>query len=284
MAEIENNTHAVVAENEPTAPAGITTIAVEEPTTPLTTVQATTDLPATTEQPAKPVPAEDPIGWLTPLGRNAVNKVSYEVLNWVNNTAVDEDKRQPTPGAKKQSTSPMKFLGFLQDGSVLANLANKLQPGAIETVHEGEAAKEKANQTANLENFINFLKNNVGLSDNEVFNPADVQEKRKGGFGAVLSTLIKLAGKAQEQFARGGLDVDYLLQIGKQAVQSNFIQTIINFFKKRPANGHQEKKEQDETIPTPAVNGNENALKEEVNDNKPASAVVDGAGVAVAVQ
>lgn len=53
------------------------------------------------------------------------------MLNWVNKTAVDEDKRQPTPGAKKQSTSPMKFLGFLQDGTVLANLANKLQPGKI---------------------------------------------------------------------------------------------------------------------------------------------------------
>lgn len=148
-------------------------------------------------------------------------------------------------------------------------------------MHEGEAAKEKANQTANLENFISFLKNKVGLADNEVFSAADVQEKRKGGFGAVLATLVKLASKAQERFAQEGLDPEHLIQIGKQAVQSNFIQTIINFFKKRPATVAQDKKEQEEVV---VANGTENTLKEEVNENKPASAVIEGGGVAVAVQ
>lgn len=71
MAEVENSAPAVVAESEPTA--GVTTIAVEETTTPQTTEVATT------EEVTKSAPAEDPIGWLTVLGRNAVHKVSYQV-------------------------------------------------------------------------------------------------------------------------------------------------------------------------------------------------------------
>ena len=80
----------------------------------------------------------------------------------MNTTAEDdESKRTPTPGAKKESTSPKQFTSFLQDGSVLAKLANKLQPGSIETVHEGDDVKDKEKQTDNINNFISFLKDKV---------------------------------------------------------------------------------------------------------------------------
>jgi hypothetical protein len=45
-------------------------------------------------------------------------------------------KNEAPPGAAKQETSPKDFMSYLKDGTILAKLANVLQPNAISTVHE----------------------------------------------------------------------------------------------------------------------------------------------------
>lgn len=90
------------------------------------------------------------------------------MLDWAQHLAVeDEDKRQILPG-KNDAVTKNQFLSFLRDGTLLAKLANRLQPGSIETVHDGEAAKEKTNQESNINAFINFAKEKAGLSDEQV--------------------------------------------------------------------------------------------------------------------
>lgn len=92
------------------------------------------------------------------------------MLEWAQQLAIEEeDKRQMLPG-KSDSVTKNQFLSFLRDGSLLAKLANRLQPGTIETIHEGEAAKDKTNQASNINAFINFAKEKAGLSDEQVTN------------------------------------------------------------------------------------------------------------------
>lgn len=127
-------------------------------------------------------PTVDPIGWLKPQYPTAVHKVqiliyyltvfqvNYHILNWTQGQAVpDETKRQLLPG-KNEAVTRNQFLHFLRDGTILANLANKLSPGSVEVVHENDAAKEKANQITNIQGFINFAKEKAGLSDEQVIN------------------------------------------------------------------------------------------------------------------
>ncbi|VDK89376.1 unnamed protein product [Onchocerca ochengi] len=112
-------------------------------------------------------PREDPIGWVNSLIPGAVHKVNYRLLDWAQQLAIEEeDKRQALPG-KSDSVTKNQFLSFLRDGSLLAKLANRLQPGVVETVHEGDAAKDKANQTSNINGFINFVKEKAGLSEEQ---------------------------------------------------------------------------------------------------------------------
>lgn len=89
-------------------------------------------------------------------------------MDWAQQLAIeDEDKRQILPG-KNDAVTKNQFLSFLRDGSLLAKLANRLQPGAIETVHEGDEAKDKDKQTSNINAFINFAKEKAGLHDDQV--------------------------------------------------------------------------------------------------------------------
>ena len=95
-------------------------------------------------------------------------QVNYQVLNWMQQLAIEEeDKRQPLPG-KNEAVTKNQFLGFLRDGIVLAKLAERLQPGSVETIHEGEEAKNKEKQTSNINAFINFAKEKVGLPEQQV--------------------------------------------------------------------------------------------------------------------
>ncbi|VDK40395.1 unnamed protein product [Gongylonema pulchrum] len=113
-------------------------------------------------------PREDPIGWINSLIPGAAHKANYKLLDWAQQLAVEDgDKRQTLPG-KNDAVTKSQFLSFLRDGTLLAKLANRLQPGSVETVHEGEAAKEKANQTSNINAFINFAKEKAGLSEEQV--------------------------------------------------------------------------------------------------------------------
>ncbi|VBB31567.1 unnamed protein product [Acanthocheilonema viteae] len=175
---------------------------------------------------------EDPIGWVNSLIPGAVHKVNYRLLDWAQQLAIEEeDKRQILPG-KSDSVTKNQFLSFLRDGSLLAKLANRLQPGTIETIHEGEAAKDKTNQTSNINAFINFAKEKAGLSEEQIFTAADLQEKGKAGYQAVFNTLMQLALKAQNIFEQKGIDVEQLIQAASQVVPRNLIQTVLNFFRR----------------------------------------------------
>lgn len=99
--------------------------------------------------------------------------MNYQVLDWAQQLAVeDEEQRQTLPG-KNDAVTKSQFLGFLRDGTLLAKLANRLQPGAIETVHEGEDAKDKTKQTSNINAFITFAKEKAGLADDQVLITCD---------------------------------------------------------------------------------------------------------------
>uniref|UniRef100_A0A915Q6C8 Calponin-homology (CH) domain-containing protein n=1 Tax=Setaria digitata TaxID=48799 RepID=A0A915Q6C8_9BILA len=177
-------------------------------------------------------PREDPVGWVNSLIPGAVHKVNYRLLDWAQQLAIEEvDKRQALPG-KSDSVTKNQFLSFLRDGSLLAKLANRLQPGSIETIHEGDAAKDKNNQASNINAFINFVKDKVGLSEEQLFTAADLQEKGKAGYQAVFNTLMQLALKAQGIFQQKGIDPEQLVQIASQVVPTNLIQTVLNFFRR----------------------------------------------------
>lgn len=54
----------------------------------------------------------------------------------------------------------------------------------------------------------------------------------------MFNTLFQLGLKAQETFAQNGIDVEKLLLEAAQAVRFNFVQAILNFFKRaRPTTG-----------------------------------------------
>ncbi|VDK71395.1 unnamed protein product [Litomosoides sigmodontis] len=124
-------------------------------------------------------PREDPIGWVNSLIPCAVHKVNYRLLDWAQQLAIEEEeKRQMLPG-KSDSVTKNQFLSFLRDGSLLAKLANRLQPGTIETIHEGEAAKDKTNQASNINAFINFAKEKAGLSEEQPKNKHRTSEEER---------------------------------------------------------------------------------------------------------
>ncbi|VDK43024.1 unnamed protein product [Anisakis simplex] len=177
-------------------------------------------------------PRQDPVGWIGSLFPAAAHKVNYQVLDWVQQLAVeDEDKRKTLPG-KNDAVTKNQFLGFLRDGTVLAKLANRLQPGAIETVHEGEDAKDKAKQASNINAFISFAKEKAGLTDDQVFSIEDLHSKGKAGYQSVFNTLMQLGMNAQEKFEQKGVDTDQLMQVASQTVQTNIVQNILNFFRR----------------------------------------------------
>ncbi|EFO20584.2 hypothetical protein LOAG_07907 [Loa loa] len=177
-------------------------------------------------------PREDPVAWVNSLIPGAVHKVNYRLLDWAQQLAIEEeDKRQMLPG-RSDAVTKNQFLSFLRDGSLLAKLANRLQPGTVETIHEGDAAKDKTNQTSNINAFINFVKEKAGLSEEQVFTAADLQEKGKAGYQAVFNTLMQLALKAQGIFEQKGIDVEQLVQTASQVVPTNLVQTILNFFRR----------------------------------------------------
>lgn len=184
--------------------------------------------------PAEPPkdPKVDPLGWVKQQTPAAIHKVNYYLLDWMQKHVVeDETKRQPLPG-KNETVTRKQFLGYLQNGSVLAHLANKLSPGSVESIHEGEAVKEKPNQVANVQAFINFVKEKAGFPEDQVFTVEDLQEKGKAGYEAVFNTLFQLAMTAHEKFNQTAIDVDRVAEEAKNTIPQTIVQSIINFFKK----------------------------------------------------
>lgn len=205
-------------------------------------------------------PREDPIGWISSLIPAGVHKANHEILQWIQNTAVEkEEERQPLPG-KDGSVTKTQFLNFLKDGTILAKFVNAVSPGTVEKVYDGDEVKTKENQTTNIENFTKFLKEKVGLTDERIFTVADLQEKGKTGYNAVFNALFHLGLNASEKLNATGIDVDKIIESASQAVKNSFIQTILNFFKRahpqlktKDDTKEQPTEKVEETIPAPVI-------------------------------
>jgi len=186
-------------------------------------------------------PKEDPLGWLKQQTRPALHKINFHLLEWINKLVYaeeEESKRPALPGSKKDAITKSQFLASLRDGTLLAGLANKLSPGTVETVHSvEEAAKEKANATSNIQSFITFVKEKVGLPEEHIFSVEDLQEKGKEGYQAVCNTLFQLAQQAQDKFNAASLDVEKVAEDAKNAVHTNvvveMVKTVVNKVFKR---------------------------------------------------
>ncbi|KAE9549932.1 hypothetical protein FO519_006850 [Halicephalobus sp. NKZ332] len=217
-------------------------------------VNAPSNGDATKVEEKKPIdPREDLLGWLGTLIPAGVHRANFEILNWLQNTAVEKEEDKKTLPGKEQAVTKTQFLNFLKDGTLLAKFAQKISPESVEKVYEGEEAKTKENQVANIENFTKFLKEKVGLSDEQVFSPADLQDKGKAGFNPVFNSIFQLGTHAQEKLNASGIDVESIVEAASQAIKSNIFQTLLNFFKRaRPQLKSKEEKENNEEI---TVNG-----------------------------
>uniref|UniRef100_A0A7E4VAP2 Calponin-homology (CH) domain-containing protein n=1 Tax=Panagrellus redivivus TaxID=6233 RepID=A0A7E4VAP2_PANRE len=226
-----------VEKKEVTAPDATATAIVEEvkkdgEAAPAAAAEEAAAAPeAPVEEPPKPIdPREDPIGWVGSLFPVGVHKANHLLLQWLQAGAIEkEEDRAPLPG-REELVTKNQFLNYLRDGTLLAKFANAVAPGSIEKVHEGEDAKVKDNQKANIEGFITFVKEKAGLTEEQVFTTEDLQDKGKAGYNAVFNTIFNLGLKAQEKLNANGINVDQIVEAAQTAVKSSIIQQILAFF------------------------------------------------------
>jgi len=175
----------------------------------------------------------DPVQWLQSLATPALHKVNFYLLNWLNSMAEpDADQRISPPGTLKESTTKNQFLGFLRDGTVLAKLAKRFQPGTEVIVKEGEEAKEKSNQLANIDAFLEFVKQRVGLSDDQVFPASALLDEGKPGYVKVFKTIAQLAMNTSTTLGVEGIQPEKLVEVASQAVRFRLLDTILRFFRR----------------------------------------------------
>lgn len=180
--------------------------------------------------------SEDPIAWISAQKPAAIHKVNSIVCNWMVNL-VNEGSETPvvTAPGKNDTVTKNQFLAFLKDGTVLAHFANKLCPGSIETVHEGENAQVKENQTSNIEGFIKFAKEKFELPEDQVFSAADIQEKGKEGYQAVFNTLARIGMSVKDKFEKDGLDIDSITESAAKVTQNKIFVTLLGLFNRAKA-------------------------------------------------
>ncbi|KAJ1354376.1 hypothetical protein KIN20_011294 [Parelaphostrongylus tenuis] len=94
---------------------------------------------------------------------------------------------------------------------------------------------EKEKQYDLVSKFTTWANDCLGLGEGKAMTAADLLEKGKAGYPAVFETLWQLAMKAQEKFQQQGIDVEAVVAAASQVVRTNIIQTILNFFKRRPS-------------------------------------------------
>uniref|UniRef100_A0AC35U4D7 Calponin-homology (CH) domain-containing protein n=1 Tax=Rhabditophanes sp. KR3021 TaxID=114890 RepID=A0AC35U4D7_9BILA len=179
---------------------------------------------------------EDPIAWISAQRPAAIHKVNHLVCNWIAGI-VNEGAETPvaTVPGKHDNVTKNQFLAFLKDGTILTQLANKLAPGSIETVHEGEEAATKENQTANIEAFVKFVKEKLELGEEQVFTAADIQDKGKEGYQAVFNTLARVGMAVKEKFDKDGLDIDNVTESAAKVAQNKIFVTLLGLFNRAKA-------------------------------------------------
>lgn len=177
-------------------------------------------------------PHADPVGWAGQQTKAAVHKINYSVLYWIQNILGHEEAEvKPIPGNDGFVTRGQ-FVEHLRDGTLLAELANKLHPGSIATVHKGDDTKDKSKQKENIESFLQFLEKIVEIPKEQMFELKDLQEKGKAGYNAVLNTLFHLGLIVQEKFNQVGLDIDQIVSESANAIEPNFFQKFLNILKR----------------------------------------------------
>ncbi|KAK5971574.1 Calponin- (CH) domain-containing protein [Trichostrongylus colubriformis] len=128
------------------------------------------------------------------------------------------------------------------------------EPAKAEEKPAAPAQKTQKEKQADLINqFVAWARNILGFEEGRGITAADLLEKGKAGYPAVFDALWQLAMKAQMQFQQEGIDVDSVLSAASQVVRTNIIQSILNFFKRRPAPVTEKKDEPAE--PAPAESG-----------------------------
>lgn len=180
--------------------------------------------------------SEDPIAWISAQKPAVIHKVNSIVCNWMAGL-INEGSETPivnVPG-KNENVTKNQFLTFLKDGTVLAHLANKISPGSIETIHEGENAQSKENQTSNIEGFIKFAKEKFELPENHVFSVADIQEKGKEGYQAVFNTLARIGMSVKDKFEKESLDIDSITESAAKVTQNKIFVTLLGLFNRAKA-------------------------------------------------
>lgn len=125
------------------------------------------------------------------------------------------------------------------------------EPAKAEEKPAAPAPKSPKEKQADIINqFVGWARGVLGLEEGKGITAADLLEKGKAGYPAVFDTLWQLALKAQEKFQQEGIDVDAVIAAASQVVRTNIIQTIMNFFKRRPAPVADKKDEPAEPAPT----------------------------------
>lgn len=163
------------------------------------------------KEPVVPIdPKEDFVGWVGQQIPNAIHKFNFYILQWASNIAYDDEAKRPKLPANEEVTKSQ-FLNYLKDGTLLANLANKLSPNSVETVKEGEEVKTKEAQKENIEGFIKFAKEKADLNESQVFTAEDLQDKGKAGFNSVLNTIFQLTHVVQDKFQQQGIDLESVI-------------------------------------------------------------------------
>lgn len=258
---------------------------------------------------------EDAIGWIAQQIPPAVHKVNYFLLDWAQKIAYGDGERPALPG-KDGSVTRNQFLAYLRDGKLLAALANKLQPGAVnieaeataqvaganeavpptepekptEAATNDDVAKEeqkkeeqqsaepakaeekppaqaqktqKEIQSDLISQFVSWARGILAVEEGKGITTADLLEKGKAGYPTVFDTLWQLAMKAEEKFQQQNIDVDAILAAAGQVVRTNIIQSILNFFKRRPAPVADRKDEPTEPVAADAGESAPNAPESE---------------------
>ncbi|CAI2317849.1 unnamed protein product [Caenorhabditis sp. 36 PRJEB53466] len=191
--------------------------------------------PAQPKEPEAPKdPKEDVLGWIAQQIPQAVHKANYQVIDWVQKTAIaEESERKAIPG-KDQATTRNQFLGFFKDGDVLVKLANALQPGAVEVAtaeENADAAAQKEVQKKNIDSFGAWAQQALG-SETAPISAEDLLEKGKAGYSAVFQTLWQLGVQAKDKFDKEGFNVDTIVQLANTVVKSGLLNTILGFFRR----------------------------------------------------
>ncbi|XGW23408.1 hypothetical protein V3C99_005556 [Haemonchus contortus] len=154
----------------------------------------------------------------------------------------------PTAETEKPAEAPA------AEGEPSKEGEEKMEEPATEPAKTEEkpvAQKTQKEKQADLINqFVLWARDILGFEEGKGMTAADLLEKGKSGYPAVFDTLWQLAMKAQVKFQQEGIDVDSVLSAASQVVRTNIIQSILNFFKRRPAPVAEKKDEPAEPAPT----------------------------------